>query len=71
MVVRVRVTVGVKVGWKVRLDVGGTVVRITVGVSVGTGETVPRKPQKEGRLAESLVQAVRNDKKTKHTRMLL
>jgi hypothetical protein len=65
------VTVGVKVGWKVRLAVGGMVVRITVDVSGGTGETVPRKPQKEGRLAESVVQAVRNDKKTKHTRMLL
>ena len=64
-------TVGVKVGWKVRLAVGGMVVRITVDVSGGTGETVPRKPQKEGGLAGSVVQAVRNDKKTKHTRMLL
>ena len=64
-------TVGVKVGWKVRLAVGGMVVRITVDVYVGTGETVPRKPQMEGGLARSVVQAVRNDIKTRHTRMLL
>lgn len=71
MVISVRVTVGVKVGWKVKLAVGGTVVRITVGAYVGTGETVPRKPQMEGGLARSVVQAVRNDIKTRHTRMLL
>ena len=71
MDVRVRVTDGVKVGGKVRLDVGGTVVRITVGVSVGKGDIVLRKPQKDGRFPSSVAQAVRNSEITRQTRMLL
>ena len=71
MEVRVSVPVGGKVGGKVRLAVGGTVVRISAGVSVVKGETVPTKPQNEGRLPGSVAQAVRNDKITRQTRMLL
>lgn len=71
MDVRVRVTDGIKVGGKVRLDVGGTVVRITVGVSVGKGEIVLRKPQKDGRFPGSVAQAVTNSEITRQTRMLL
>ena len=69
--VRVSVPVGGKVGGNVRLDVGGSVVRISAGVSVVKGEMVPTKPLKEGRLPGSVAQAVRNDKITRQIRMLL
>ena len=66
----VSVPVGDKVGGKVRLAVGGTVVRISAGVSVVKGEMVPTKPQKEGRLPGSVAQAVKQDKMNRQIRML-
>lgn len=68
--VAVAVKVGVNVGVKVGLAVGGTGVGVSVGGSV-RGAPVSRKPQKEGRLPGSVAQAVRNDKITRHKRMLL
>jgi hypothetical protein len=61
--VRVSVTEAVKVA--------GTFVWVTVGVSVGTSKSGPRNPQKEGRVPGSTVQAIKDDRITRHRRMFL
>ncbi len=71
--VRVNVRLGVKVAGRFTPVVGGTFVRVNVGVSVGmtgTAGTVPMTPQKEGRLPVSDTQALRKDKMNKQNRML-
>jgi hypothetical protein len=72
-IVRERVRLGVKVAGRSTLAVGGTLVRVKVGVSVRmavTAGTVPMTPQKEGRLPGSVAQAVRKDKMNRQIRML-
>jgi hypothetical protein len=71
--VRERVRLGVKVAVRSTPLVGGTLVKVNVGVSVGlagTAGTVPITPQKEGRLPGSVVQAVRKEKMNRQIRML-
>jgi len=69
--VAVAVKVGVNVGVKVGLAVGGTGVGVSVGGSIVTEVPSARNPQNDGRSPGEVTQAVRNDKITRHKRMLL
>jgi hypothetical protein len=72
-IVREWVRLGVKVAGRSTPAVGGTLVGVNVGVSVGivvTAGTVPMTPQKEGRLPGSVAQAVKQDKMNRQIRML-
>jgi hypothetical protein len=65
------VEVAVRVSVAVSVKVAGMVDRVTVGVSVGTSESGPKKPQNEGRLPGSTVQAIKDDRITRHNRKFL
>jgi hypothetical protein len=67
--VSVTVEVGVMVRVNVAVKVGGRVVRVSVGVWVGEGVTVPRYPQKGGRLPGSTLQAIKDDNITRQRSM--
>jgi hypothetical protein len=71
--VRERVGLGVKVAGRFTPAVGGTFVRVKVGVLVGLAGTagiVPMTPQKEGRLPGSVTQADRKNKMNRQIRLL-